>query len=758
MTEATGTQISPIRYEIFIHRLWAVGEEGRIALQKVSASPIVVQGGECMSSFYAPDGTMILACSGHLRFAAATSDAIRKLIECFDESPGFFDGDQIFHNDPYVAGSHTYDQMVVKPIFYHGELIAWTASSSHTADTGGLLRGGATEVFHEGIKIMGLKVVERGEFREDVFKTIVEQCRDPEYVGLDLKSRIAANNVCGRRFLEMVEKFGPEFIKAACQKLIRDSEEMARAKLKALPNGTWRSRVYASALEPKTRKALLIPIHVEMKKEEDELFIDLTGTGPQMNNDMNSTLPSTFAHITIALTNQLFWDVPWNDGKMVPVHVTVPEGSILNCRYPAACGAAPMIGNFLVGALSECLSKMLFAGGFKDDVNACWTAWWYWGGPGYLYGGHNREGLTTAQGLYDIHGGGLGAAPIRDGVNTGGHMNIPSGGIADIERIEMQYPFLYFTRRHVRDGSGFGKYRGGAGSERLLMIYGSKDASVDFRPYGAVPHGAFGLFGGHPSGFGGARVLYSTNGLMERIASGNCPAGPDEVVPGNWGQPVVPEGNPTRIPLPEFSLIADFTQTGGGFGDPLDRAPAAVERDLEEALISRATAERLYGVVLDEAGGVNLQATEKRREAVRAERRRLGKPPSGKTSSVGSAVADGKVVLRFHEYLEVVSAKDHIVIRCRRCSHALCSAEENYKLYALEIRRDLEELAGGRVPSGEPYVGHYLEYACPGCATLLQVDTYCPSQGGETPLWDIQLQAQSLSRKGSAALKEAAGA
>ena len=221
MAAASVADLDPIKYEIFAHRLWEIGEEGRIALQRVTASPIVVQGGECMSSFYAPDGTMILACSGHLRFAAATSDAIKRLIEWFGNNPGFADGDQIFHNDPYTAGAHTYDQMVIKPIFHDGELIAWTASSSHTADTGGVLRGEATEVFHEGIRILGLKVVERGEFREDVFRTIVEQCRDPEYVGLDLKSRIAANNVCSRRFLDLIEKFGPEEVKP-CDRCSRE--------------------------------------------------------------------------------------------------------------------------------------------------------------------------------------------------------------------------------------------------------------------------------------------------------------------------------------------------------------------------------------------------------------------------------------------------------------------------------------------------------------------------------------------------------
>src|SRR3979411_705324 len=131
--------VGPVRFEIFAHRLWAIGEEGRLALQRVCASPIVVQGGEGMQSFYDPEGRMVLASAGHLRFAAAPSDAIRKLMDWLGDSPGFHDGDQIFFNDPYVAGSHTFDQMVIMPIYADGELIAWTASSSHTADTGGLL-------------------------------------------------------------------------------------------------------------------------------------------------------------------------------------------------------------------------------------------------------------------------------------------------------------------------------------------------------------------------------------------------------------------------------------------------------------------------------------------------------------------------------------------------------------------------------------------------------------------------------------------
>ena len=483
--------IDPVKYEVFLHRLWAIGEEGRQTLQRVTASPIVAQGGEVMSSFYDIEGKMVLACSGHLRFAGATSDAIKYLIEWYGESPGFFDGDQIFFNDPYVAGSHTYDMMVVKPIFHGGELIAWTATSTHTADTGGLLRGAASEIFHEGIRILGVKVVEKGEFREDIFRTLTEQCRDPQYVGLDVKAMIAGNNVCGKRYLELVEKFGPEFLDAAGQKTIRDSEDMARAKLRSLPDGQWVSRVYTTALNKQTNTAMPIQVMCTATKEGDRLKLDFGGSSPQMANDANSTLPSTFAHVGVALTNTLFWDVPWSDGKLTPVEVSVPEGTVLNCVFPAACGFAPWIGEKLVAAVVECMAKILYAAGRLEDVNASWYSLWAAGGPGYFPGGTNREGIRTAQGIYDIHGGGLGAAPHRDGVNTGGHMNIPSGGISDVERIEMQYPLLYFTRNHNMDGPGAGKYRGGLGSFRVTMVYGSQDFTNDYKPYGGIPQGAF---------------------------------------------------------------------------------------------------------------------------------------------------------------------------------------------------------------------------------------------------------------------------
>jgi N-methylhydantoinase B len=734
--------IDPVRFEMFFHRLWAIGEEGRMTLQRVTASPIVSQGGECMSSFYDEDGNMVLACSGHLRFAAATSDAIKYLIRGFGDSPGFYDGDQIFFNDPYVAGSHTYDMMIIKPIFHRKKLIAWTATSTHTADTGGLLRGEAFEIYHEGICITCLKIVERGEFREDVFRTLTGQCRDPQYVGLDLKAMIAGNNVCARRYLGLVEKFGESFVAAAGEKMIRDSESKARAKLRSMPDGTWVTRQYVTTLDRKTRKAVAQQLFCTMTKKDDELHLDFTGTSPQTDTDHNSTLPSTVAHIALALTNTLFWDVPWSDGKMRPVKISVPEGTILNCRYPAASGAAPRIGNVLVSTVCEGAAKMIYASGRSEDVNASTTGnLEFVGGPGYFYGGHTREGIRVAQGLYDIHGAGMGAAPYRDGVNTGGHMNIPSAGISDVERIEMQYPFLYFTRGHNRDGSGLGQYRGGLGSHRIYLIYGSKDCSVDYKPYGGIAQGGFGLFGGYPTGISAMRVMAQAGvAMIDDVKKGHYPDA-EGMRRGDWGKPFHPEGVPERISLPEGSLLVDYVAGGGGFGDPLDREPKAVLQDYGRGWVSRETAERIYGVALGANGkSVDGEATERKRKEIREIRRRNAKPEAGKTSSLdGNGKKELKTILKFHTALELAGEKKNPVVRCRRCGHVFCSAKENYKLYALHRAAHLNDFMPYPLPTGEPYIGEYHEYFCPGCATQLQVDLFCPPLGGEPILWDIRI-------------------
>ena len=729
MAKARDRRLDPVKYEMFLHRLWAIGEEGRASIQRVTASPIVSQGGECMASFYTAPGDMFLACSGHLRFAAATSDAIKKLIEWYGTTPGFRDGDQIFFNDPYVAGAHTFDMMVIKPVFYHNALVAWVSSSIHTADTGGVLRGLASEVYHEGIRIQGLKVVDNGVFREDVFRCLTQQCRDPEYVGLDLKSQIASNNVCARRYMKLIGKFGLTFVRHAGEKLIEDSDRLARARLRKLPNGKWVSRVFGAAWDRREGDVKTYEIICTMTKENEELLVDFTGTSREMNDSTNSTLAGTTAQIAVVMTDFLFWDVPWSDGRLRPVKINVPEGTILNCTFPAACGNAPAVGVQAKIAVSDCIARILYSGGYRD-INAPWQGIWYTGGPGSYYGGHNRAGLPVAQGLYDGHGAGLGATPTRDGIHCGGNMNIPSGGISDVERVEMQYPFVYFARNLHCDGGGPGKFAGGTGSYRIYMVYGSQDCSVSYRPYSRLPEG-IGLFGGYPCGMGGVRAVFHTVGpsMLERLNSGDYPVQPGQITTESWGTISHPAQLKGRLDVPELTIVADFVAGGGGYGDPVEREPDTIVREVRTGIVSPRIAEKIYGVVIDPISLLaDRAATQASRQEIRAERVREGRSFSGTTSSLPDLSRDSPGwddIVKFHEVLAVASDGQNNVIRCLRCEHIFCRDGENYKQYALRRERDLDDLAECLVPSEESYLGGFYEYYCPGCATLLQVDSFC---------------------------------
>jgi N-methylhydantoinase B len=513
-----------------------------------------------------------------------------------------------------------------------------------------------------------------------------------------------------------------------------------------MPEGTWVTRQYVTTLDRKTRKSVAQQLYCTMTKKGDTLNFDFTGTSPQTDTDHNSTLPSTVAHLALALTNTLFWDVPWSDGKMRPVKVHVPEGSILNCKYPAACGAGPRIGNVLVSTVCEAVAKMIYASGRYDDVNASTTGnLEFVGGPGYFYGGHTREGIAVAQGLYDIHGAGMGAAPHRDGVNTGGHMNIPSAGISDVERIEMQYPFLYFTRSHNPDGSGFGQYRGGLGSHRIYLIYGSQDCSVDYKPYGGVAQGGFGLGGGYPTGIGATRVMTEAGfAMLDRVKTGEHPTA-EAMREGKWGKALLPAGVPERIPLPEGSLLVDYVAGGGGFGDPIDRDPQAVLRDVRRGWVSRRVAEEIYGVILNPGENtLDSAGTETRRAQIRDARKRESSLVSDQARVAPVRAQNGwRRLLKFHRSLEVATDGERKMVRCASCAHLFCNAGDNYKLYALHRVVDLNHFMPP-LASGEPYIGEYHIYTCPGCATQLQVDMFSPSLGGEAVLWDTRIDADRL--------------
>ena len=541
-----------------------------------------------------------------------------------------------------------------------------------------------------------------------------------------IKSRIASNNVCARGFLQLVEKYGLEFVRAACKKLNEDSERMARARLAALPDGTWRSKIYTTATDIHTGHPKIIRIACAMTKVRDSITFDYDGTSEQNEDATNSTYVGSWGQLFVALTSQLFWNIPWNGGMVKPVKLKIPEGTVLNCRYPAACGGASGIGSFLTAAASGCIAKMLYAAGLDDDVNASWygggsgSGGFNTGGPGFMYGGKNQHGYPVGQGIYDMHGAGFGAAPYRDGVSTGGHMNNPTVGISDIENIEMQYPLMYLSRNHMVDSGGFGKYRGGLGMQRIILVRGSKNLTTNYSPYHGIP-GGWGLFGGYPAGIGGDKVRVDPDDLAGKFRQSRYPV--DLISASEWGKVNAPDLPPLkRMPLPEGCLIFDPVMVGSGYGDPLDRDPKLVLQDLFDRAVSRKFASKVYGVALNEPGDqVDDVETQKLRKNLRAERLAAARQISG-AEVRGKLSSNAMPIMRIHDCLDVVAHGDDFSVACRKCSQDFGPAIGNYKAAAVYRIVPKDEITDLPPPEGRSSIGAYVEYYCPGCATLLDVE------------------------------------
>jgi hypothetical protein len=303
------------------------------------------------------------------------------------------------------------------------------------------------------------------------------------------------------------------------------------------------------------------------------------------------------------------------------------------------------------------------------------------------------------------------------------------------------------------DSGGFGKFRGGLGMQRIILSRGSKNLTVNYSPYHGIP-GGWGLFGGYPAGIGGDKYRLDPADLDGQFARSRYPV--DLVAASEWGEVHAPDLPPLkRLNVPEGSILIDPVMVGSGYGDPLERDPQMVLNDLFNKAVSAKFAQRVYGVALDEKGeAVDQAATRKLREQARELRLKDAKP-------VGSGERRPKIktntpaVMRIHECLDIVQQGDGFSIACRKCAEDFGPADGNYKQATVYASIDKDVLTDLPPPSGRSSMGRYIEYYCPGCATLLDVETHVPSAEGEAiaPIWDMQIAPGAI-RKAASRLRE----
>lgn len=605
--------LAAVHYEIVRNRLLAITEEMRVTLQSVSGSPTVTEASDFFTGIYCNGGefaTMGLQVTHE-------APAVGALVQYLESHRHVAEGDMFIANDPYIGALHQNDVQMAAPIFCDGNRVAWAGVMAHETDVGGMEFASwcpaATEVYQEGMRIPAVKLVDRGEVRDDVLEMIVGASRLPEALELDIRAFIATLHVCRARFLDLVDSYGRQMVEQVMGWMISTTEQAMEERLDALPDATVHVRDF---LEHDGHEDTLHAVDLVATKRGRRLRLDFGGSSPQARGFINATRSGLHGGVTGALIPTLGFGLRWNAGLLRPVEVVAPDGLICTAVHPAPVGAATVetiwtVTNTVQRALNLLLGCSERFAGRSQGVSSGTMAT-------FNIGGVNQFGERYGLHLLDPLGGGSGAFASKDGIDAGGPIAVPVPAIADVESNEQVSPLFYLYRRLAPETGGFGRFRGGNSAEMAVTLRGTAVGDAIIMTHGAEVPNSVGLFGGWP----GTTVeqRFSTKEERER-----------GLPPRRMGPK---PGHVTMHPGDVFSVT---WQGGGGWGDPLDRQPDAVGDDVRSDLLSETTAAEVYGVVVT-GDGVDLEATARRRADIR--RARVGGASQSAEADPGDAAGD----------------------------------------------------------------------------------------------------------------------
>ena len=309
-------KIDPITFEVIRHKLLAITEEQRIAFQSISGSPVVTEASDYYTGLFLADGTIAT-----MGYKVATQGgpmtlAIRMLTELFPLET-LKPGDIFLSSDPYRAAVHQNDIQILQPLFHEGALVAWAGFGAHEVDVGGMDFASwcpkAKDVYQEGIRVAGLKIVDAGIVREDVWRFILSLSRLPHLLDLDMRGMVAAGHVSQTRITELMKRYGATTVQDAMDQMIAFSELKMRERLRSLPDGIFEA---VDFLEHDGHANRLYKIAVRLTKKGDQLTIDFSDSSDQAPGFVNATRAGLRGAVVGGMFPALAFDIPWNEGLL----------------------------------------------------------------------------------------------------------------------------------------------------------------------------------------------------------------------------------------------------------------------------------------------------------------------------------------------------------------------------------------------------------------------------------------------------------
>ena len=578
--------LDPITLTVIQAGLQQVCDEMDLTFSRAAFSPVIAEANDRSDGIYAAeDGALIAQGAGGLPvFVGTMQDSTRQLIGRIRDGVTLppEDGDIYIVNDPYLGGTHLMDVRFAKPVYRQGAIFCWLSNTGHWPDTGGAVPGGfsasATAVEQEGLRLPPVKLFKRGVMDTEIYAIICSNIRVADQRIGDVKAQASALLVGEERLAALLDRYGDDTVRDAIAELRRRAADQMGAALAATPDGTYEAVAWIDS-DGVVNEPLAIRLAVTVKG--DRAIFDFTGSAPPCRGPMNSVRATTLSSVYLAMRH-IFPEVPISAGAFDPLAITGIEGTFLDARYPRpVSGCAAEVSQRIAEAVFAAMVQAL-----PDRVTAA---------PAGTSGNFALGGHDPARGrdfvMYQLSGGGYGGNAGHDGL-TNGCSTIGISKAPPVEIMEQAFPVLY-RRYALREGSGgAGRHRGGFGLDyELELRRGTALASF------VMDHGRFG-----PQG-----VLGGADGA------------PNVVEVWRDGTRHVPEhlSKEQDIPLEAGDRVRVRTPGGGGYGNPFERDPQAVARDVALGRYTEAEALKLFGVVLKD-GGPDAVATEKARATRRA--------------------------------------------------------------------------------------------------------------------------------------------
>lgn len=475
--------VDAISLQVYASRFASVAEEMGATLQRAAFSPNIRERLDYSCAIFDQDGRMVAQAAHipvHLGSMPASVRAALKATTSFDE------GDVVVLNDPYHGGSHLPDITMISPVISSGRAVFFVASRAHHADVGGMSPGSlplSTELYQEGIIIPPIKLVEAGKLNQSVMRLLTANSRGTDERIGDFEAQLAANRLGAARLAELMMQRGLDELQEHVEALIAYAQRMTQAIIRKIPNGSYR---FSDVMEGDGQRQKLLGLRVTLRVQDEHLTVDFAGTVGQVRGNINTVAAVTQSAVAYCIRLLADEDVPVNDGSFMPVTILIPEGCLLNARFPAAVAVgntetSQRVVDCVLGALSLAMPDRIPAASLGTMNNI--TIGGQHGGRAFVY--------------YETIGGGHGGGPHGDGL-SGRHSHMTNTRNTPVETLEPVMPIRVWAY-HLREKSGgMGRYRGGEGIRRVYELCAPATVTLNTERRRIWPYGVCGGKAGQP--------------------------------------------------------------------------------------------------------------------------------------------------------------------------------------------------------------------------------------------------------------------